>query len=705
MPTSELITLRHLSRKAVIYIRQSSPQQALSNQESLRMQYALQQRAQELGWPPAAIEIIDSDLGTTAASAEHRQGFKDALAQVTLGQVGLLLSFDVTRLSRNCSDWYPLLDVCGYRDCLIADRDGVYDPASPNGRLLLGLKGQLSELELHTIRARMTAGILTKAQRGELALTLPVGFVREPHGRVVKDPNLEVQGRLRLVFDTFLQRRSASKVLRTFNAQGLTLPRRDRFGAVVWRFPTVAAILSILKHPAYAGAFTYGRTRTIRRGPGPHQARQHPLPQDEWKVCVKDKYPAYISWDTYEQIQAMLKDNYAEYDRNKTRGAPRPGKALLHGLVACGACGHKMVVQYKTGTRYLCNALRQQYGVPVCQYIPANPIDDAVVQAFFTALSPVELDAYSRAMQTQAQHEEALDHAHRQQLERLQYLAALAERQFHRVAPDNRLVAAELERRWESALRELHDAQDAYATRRATRTAVPVLSEELRTAFQAVGQHLPRMWAQGPLAQAQKKALLRCLIDTVVIHRLHRDTVHTRIVWKGGEVTTLDLPIPVGSWHELRASTALEHRIVELHRQGLPDTTIAERLTAEGYRSPMDATKLLPSTVRGIRLKHKLFITRSQSHPRRIPGCLTVPQLARLLDVSPYWLYDRIAKGAIQIAKDAATGLYLFPDTADMREQYQQFKDGHRPTLCVVATTTTSPVAPASPDTVSEDLV
>lgn len=682
MHTSDLITPRHLSRKAVIYVRQSSPQQVLSNQESLRMQYALQQRAQDLGWPPAAIEIIDSDLGTTAASAEHRQGFKDALAQVTLGQVGILLSFDVTRLSRNCSDWYPLLDVCGYRDCLIADRDGVYDPASPNGRLLLGLKGQLSELELHTIRARMTAGILSKAQRGELALTLPVGFVREPHGRVVKDPNLEVQGRLLLVFETFLQRRSASKVLRTFNAQGLTLPRRDRFGAVVWRQPTVSAILSILKHPAYAGAFTYGRTRTIRSGPGPQDARQHLLPQDEWKVCVKDKYPAYISWETYEQIQAMLKDNYAEYDRNKTRGVPRPGKALLHGLVACGACSHKMVVQYKTGTRYLCNALRQQYGVPVCQYIPADPIDEAVVQAFFAALSPVELDAYSQALQAQVQQEDTLKHAHRQQLERLQYQAALAERQFQRVDPDNRLVAAELERRWETALRELQDAQDAYETRWATPRAAPDLPAELRTAFQAVGQHLPQVWKQGRLTPVQQKALLRCLIDLVVIHRLHRDTVQTRIVWKGGEVTTLHVPIPVGAWRELRTHTALDARIVALHQDGLSDVAIAERLTGEGYRSPMDATKLLPSTVRGIRLLHKLFITRSQSHPRRIPGCLTVPQLAMLLDVSPHWLYDRIAKGTIQVTRDRATGLYLFPDTATTREQFSQFRGGQRQGLC-----------------------
>jgi DNA invertase Pin-like site-specific DNA recombinase len=351
MTTFELITAQHRARKAVIYIRQSSPHQPIDNQESLRLQYALRHRALELGWEASNIEIIDCDLGTTGASTEHREGFKELLMQVTLGEVGMILSFDVTRLSRNCSDWYPLLDVCGYRGCLIADRESVYDPASANGRLLLGLKGQLSELELHTIRTRLTAGLLNKAERGELALTLPIGLVRDPGGLVHKHPDQEVQSRLMLVFETFLQQRSASKVLRVFNEQALRLPRKDRFGDIIWRKPTVPAILSILKHPAYAGAFTYGRCRTVRTGPGPHQARQKRLPIEEWRIRVNDKYPAYISWETYEQIQAMLKDNHAEYDRNKTRGIPRPGSALLHGVVYCGECGHKMVVQYKKSTR------------------------------------------------------------------------------------------------------------------------------------------------------------------------------------------------------------------------------------------------------------------------------------------------------------------------------------------------------------------
>jgi DNA invertase Pin-like site-specific DNA recombinase len=676
MTTSELITPSHLSRKALIYIRQSSPNQAISNQESLRMQYALQQRAIELGWPESATQIIDSDLGTTAASAEHREGFKEALAQVTLGHVGIILSFDVTRLSRNCSDWYPLLDLCGYRDCLIADRDGVYDPGSPNGRLLLGLKGQISELELHTIRARMTAGILNKAQRGELALTLPVGFVRDALGSVHKDPNIEVQSRLSLIFDTFLRLRTASQVLRAFNRDNLSVPRRGRFGDVVWRKPTVSAILSILKHPAYAGAFTYGRTRTIRTGPGPHQARQKLMPQEEWKICVKDKYPAYISWDTYEQIQAMLKENYARYDRNRTRGVPRPGKALLHGMVYCGECGHKMVVQYKTGTRYLCNHLRQQYGVPVCQYIPADPIDDAVVDAFFKALSPVELDAYHQVVEARQQRDEALDLAQRQQLQRLQYQVDLAERQFNQVDPGNRLVAAELERRWESALRELRTAQEAYDNARRQPTAVLPLSAELQSAFEAIGQQLPQIWQQGIVSQSQKKALLRCLIDKVVIHRSQRDTVETRIVWKGSEVTAMELPIPVGSWSELSNSSELEQHILDMHQQGLDDETIAQRLTAQGYRSPLDPTRLLPSTVKGIRLKHRVFVTRSQSHPRRIAGYLTVPQVAAALGISPYWFYDRIKKGVIGISRDQSTGLYLFPDTPETLEQFRDLQAG-----------------------------
>jgi DNA invertase Pin-like site-specific DNA recombinase len=348
-----------LARKAIIYIRQSSPQPVLSNQESLRLQYALQERAQELGWRPEAIEVIDTDLGITGRSRQGRAGFKEVVAQLTVGQVGIMVSIEVQRWSRNCSDWYPWLDRCAYQHCLIADGDGVDDPASPNGRLLLGLKGQWSELEWHTLRTRMTAGLLNQAQRGELALALPIGLIREASGKVVKEPNLEVQGCLDRVFNPFLEKQSACKVLRYFNDHDLQLPHRDRFGDRVWKPASAAAISEILKRPADAGAFVYGRSRTTH-DPTTGQVHTQRLPMDEWKICVKDCYPADIAWATFERIQVLLKDNYAAYDRNQSRGTPRPGHALLQGLVYGGECGHKLLVQYKGGTRYRCNYWRQE---------------------------------------------------------------------------------------------------------------------------------------------------------------------------------------------------------------------------------------------------------------------------------------------------------------------------------------------------------
>jgi DNA invertase Pin-like site-specific DNA recombinase len=347
MSISETVHSDHLGRLAVVYIRQSTPHQTLANQESLKLQYDLQYRARAAGWEPGRIRVIDSDLGRTGRTAAGRRGFQELVALVNQEQVGIIFAYDVTRLARNCTDWYQLLDLCGYRSCLVGDQDGIYDPATPNGRLILGLKGLIAELELHTLRARLTAGLLSKARRGELALSLPIGLVRDALGRVLKHPDQEVQGRLELVFTTFLRIKAACRVVQFFNDRDLLLPRRARFGDLVWRRPTASAILSVLKNPAYAGAFVYGRTRAVPRADAPHRRVQKPLPMDQWKVCLRDKYPAYIGWDIFERIQAMVRDNYSEYDRNKSRGVPRPGKALLHGIVSCGECGHKMVVQYK----------------------------------------------------------------------------------------------------------------------------------------------------------------------------------------------------------------------------------------------------------------------------------------------------------------------------------------------------------------------
>jgi DNA invertase Pin-like site-specific DNA recombinase len=658
---SELIGETHLARRAVIYVRQSTPHQVLTNQESLRLQYDLRRRALDLGWREEDVEVIDADLGLSGAAATHREGFKDLIARVTLGQVGIVLSYEVTRLSRNCTDWYPLLDLCSFKDCLIADRDGVYNPASANGRLLLGLKGTISEMELHTIRARLTAGLLNKAARGELALYLPVGLTRDVSGVVLKDPDREVQARLELIFATFLCVGSASKVLDCLNHTGLTLPRRGRFGQTLWRAPTIAAILSVLKNPAYTGAFVYGRSRSIHHAPGA-KAVQKKLPPEQWRIIVKDKYPAYVTWETFEKIQAMLRDNYAQYDRNKSRGVPREGEALLHGIVYCGECGHKMLVQYKGSTRYICNYLRQQHHTPVCQYIPAVPIDREAVAAFFKALAPAELDVFAQALAGRQKADAATARAQAQQVERLRYRAALAERQFDKSDPDNRLVTAELERRWEETLRDLRQAEAVLAKNQEHSVGESLaVSEELRAAFADVGQRLPQLWQGSLLSTARKKSLLRCLIDKVVIHRAAPDSIHTRIIWRGGDSTVLDVPVTVGSLAALSRGTQMQARILELARTGQNDQIIAGKLSAEGHRSP-HRQGVLPSTVQIIRLRHGVMHKRSQSHPRRISGHLTVPQLAAQLGVTVHWIYDRIHNGTVTAARDTRTGLYLFPD-------------------------------------------
>jgi DNA invertase Pin-like site-specific DNA recombinase len=675
MSISQIVHSDHFRRLAVVYVRQSTPRQVLANQESLKLQYDLQHRARAVGWDPSHIRVIDSDLGRTGRSAAGRRGFQELVTLVNQEQVGIIFAYDVTRLARNCTDWYQLLDLCGYRSCLVGDQDGIYDPATANGRLILGLKGLISELEIHTLHARLIAGVLKKALRGELALSLPVGLVRDELGRVVKRPDQEVQGRLELVFTTFLQVRAASRVVQSFNDHDLLLPRRDRFGDLVWRRPTVSAILSILKNPAYAGAFAYGRTRSVPRADDPEKFVQKPLPMAEWKVCLRDQYPAYIGWDTFERIQGMIRDNHSEYDRNKSRGVPRPGKALLHGIVSCGECGHKMVVQYKGGPRYLCNYLRQQYRVPVCQNLPADPIDAHVVQAFLDALSPAELDLYGQAVAAFSREREQVLQAQRQPIERLRYQAHLAERQYNQTDPDNRLVAAELERRWEAALRDLKEAEERFRQEQEQPRGPEKLSAEERQAVLQAGKTIPELWSQDRLTPQQKKAFLRSLIDKVVVHRSAPDTLHVRIVWRGGDTTTTLLPVTVGALARLSSAAALEKEVLELAEQGQTDVEIAATLTRRGYRSPKRAT-VLPSTVRILRLRHRLLRDRSQSHPRQIPGYLTVSQLAQRLGIKAHWIYDRIHNDTIQISIDSKTGLYLFPDRPKTMTQFQRLRAG-----------------------------
>jgi DNA invertase Pin-like site-specific DNA recombinase len=672
---SELVKPTHLARKAVVYIRQSTPHQVVSNQESLRLQYALRQRARELGWHEADIDVIDTDLGLSGASAVQRGGFKELVGRVGLSEVGLILSIDVTRLARNCSDWYPLLDICGLHGCLIADRDGVYDPGSPNGRLLLGLKGTISELELHTIRSRLTTGLLAKAERGELALTLPIGLMRDPSGVVVKDPDMAVQERLGLVFEMFLKFRTVAKVMRVLNERGLDLPRRDRHGDLRWARATVSSVATILKNPAYAGAFVYGRTRmrpAVREGASQAKA---PRSIEDWRIVVKDRYPTYIDWPTYERIGAIIRDNRAEYMRTKTRGAPRDGDLLLHGIAWCARCGHKMYVRYKGGGEYVCNHLRSSEGLPTCQHIRAAYIDAAVANAFLTALAPAELDALSRARRTQQQVDTALRASAESQLERKRYAAALAERQFSRVDPDNRLVAAELERRWEAALSEVRVAEEALAQQVSPQSIAHIgMGKTLEGKVVSLAGRLPQIWADPTTTDAHRKALLRCLVEKVVLDRCEHDVASVRVVWRGGAVTNLEVKMKVNAIAKLTRGAEMRDRVLDLARDGMPDVEIATILTDEGHRSPNCQDKVLPITVQRIRHAARIQVSEPRSRWSHDANSLSAPELARRLNIPVNWLYVQIRQNRLLVDQQPS-GAYLFQDAPAVLNEVRNLRN------------------------------
>jgi DNA invertase Pin-like site-specific DNA recombinase len=681
----DCVRASHLSRLAVVYVRQSSQQQTINHQESLKLQYNLVERARACGWASERIRVIDADLGLSGRNADNRPGFQEMVSLVNLEQVGVLFAYDVTRLARNCTDWYQLLDLCGYRSCLVADQDGVYDPSLPNGRLILGLKGLMAELELHTIRRRMMDGLQQKARRGELAQRLPVGLERDALGQVVKTPDQEIQTRLALVFERFLQLRTMSQVVRSFNGQRLEVPRRDRFGDVVWRPATTTAVYAILSNPAYAGAFVRGRRRqTIRSGKRSAQR----LPQSEWPICVRDKYPAYIDWKTFEAIQTMLRDNHADYQEKLSRGTPRAGRALLSGLLYCGECGHKLRVHYHSGVYYSCDFLRTKYGQgPQCQRVAAAPIDRHVAEAFVQALAPAELEVLARAQSLAQQEGQQQGQARQQQIERLRYQAQLAERQFNRADPDNRLVAAELERRWEAALWTLKEAEEAWQRDEAGLSGSEPLDPETARAFAEGASRVGDWWQQQLLTASQQKALLRCLVEKVVVRREGGDAAQVRIVWRGGATSTSVVPLPAQSWENLSCTAQVEEAVGRLAGEGKSDQEIAEQLTRQGLRSPR-TSGVSVHVVRRVRDRKGLTRPRQQGQPKSVSGYLTVTQLAQRLGVNPNQIYERIYSGRIEVERNPEWKMYLFPDKGrtltlirkvlEGKTQTARFKGGHQ---------------------------
>lgn len=679
----EKITARHRERGAYVYIRQSSPKQVQHNQESQRNQYALVERAAALGWTAQQIHVIDADLGQSGQDSTRR-GFQELVAEVSLGHVGLVLAYEASRLARSNADWYALLDLAAVVGALIADADGVYDPQSYNDRLLLGLRGMLSEAELHLLQLRMAAGRMRQIERGAYRQHLPTGLVRLPDGRVVKHPDQQVQHTITLVFERFAKLGSCQKVLRSLRDDGLRLPRQQMggpdAGSLVWKPPSEAAIYAILHNPAYSGSFAYGR-RALPAQPRPGQLRRRTRqPMEAWSVVQHDVYPAYISWEEYVRNQTRLTDNASRYLTLRSRGAPRDGAALLAGLATCGRCGRQMHVEYqqRRHARYVCSALGKEFGASVCLYLDGASIDAAVIDAFFDALQPAELDLLEEVLAAQRADHDRLAQQYADQIKRAEYDARLAQRQYQAVDPDNRLVAAELERRWELALRALAEAREAQE-RFARQPPVPALEPALRAQLRDLGACLPGWWRHGRFTPAQQKELLRSLIRRVVLTRPQPDAVEARVVWVSGAMTPLAVHPPISRDTNLSSYDQLVARVAELSALGFQDGAIARQLTADGFRSAR-RDHVPTSLVTRLRHAHQQPSLTAQFRTRdQIDGQWTVWGLARLLRVDRNWLYARIHAGRLPAHRHPLLGFYLIPNDPAVLTRLQ----AQRPARCL----------------------
>lgn len=670
MRAAEKIQQAHVRRRAYIYLRQSTQKQVRENTESAIYQRGMRKRLIDLGWKDSMITTIDCDLGYSGTDAASRSGFQKIVTDVGLNKVGLVMGHDVSRLARSCRDWYQLIDLCSMFDTLIADHDGVYHPAAYNDRLLLGLKGTMSEAELHGLRARMDAGRLSKAQRGELVQNLPTGYTRESDGGVSLDPDKQIQASIRLVFQRFRNLGSIRKVTRYFVDNDLKLPRRQRSGLyageVLWKSASEAAVGSLLKNPAYAGAFAYGRRCTDRQRqiPGRPSTGRIRRPKKQWISLVKEKYPAYITWDDYETNQRQIEMNRQSYeDKLRARGVERTGRALLQGLVACRRCGRAMSVRYRSndGFEYICVAMRRDFGKRPCQYVSGVRIDEAVVEQFLAAVAEVEIDALNRVEAEQSKASRALTEHLEREVARREYECKLAEKQYNNVDPENRLVAASLEARWEEKLELRCQAQERLeeAQRNVGRTASSVLTNEIKRLFLNAGRGLPKLWPD--LDNAKRKKLLRALITRVHLNKIDGEgQAEVRIAWRGMAVTDLNVHIRAFTRRGSMVERRILKRMRELVSEGNTDTQIADTLNQEGYVSCRQASSFGAAGVLRFRLRHGLISAVEQARKRGVRGHYTLPEVAKILDVHPSWLYKRIGEGTIRIDKHPIYKCYLF---------------------------------------------
>jgi DNA invertase Pin-like site-specific DNA recombinase len=653
------VTVDHLKRLAYLYVRQSSLHQVQDNKESTARQYDLKRRAQALGWSSDQIVVLDEDLGLSAASSVERNGFQRMVADVGLGRVGLVMGLEVSRFARSSTDWHRLLEICALTSTLILDEDGIYDPSQFNDRLLLGLKGTMSEAELHLLRARLLGGQLNKARRGELWVRPPIGLVYDGNERLVLDPDEQVQQAVRLLFDVFRQTGSALRVVRYFSTQGIRFPRRlhvgPRRGEIVFGSLRHSRVLQVLHNPRYAGAFVYGRTRQRKMVIGAG-ARCRRLPRDEWTVFLPDVHPGYIPWEEFLANQTKLLTNAAGYGSDRRKSPPREGVAMLQGLVICGRCGKRMTVRYQLrhghpAPVYVCGRDCIENAEPLCQIIPGWDVDQAISQLVIEAVTPASLDVALEVFEELRARKAEVDRLRRAQVERAREDAELAQRQYLLVRPENRLVADNLERQWNETLLKLGQAEEEY--RRATEADRPHITDAEKDQIRGLVSDLPRIWNDPRTAARERKRMLRLLIDDVTLTR--DNVIRMQVRWKGGATSYLERPLPLSAPDLRRTPAAIVEQIRALAREQT-DAQIATSLNNRWLRSGTGST-FHPGLVRHIRTTYD--IESLAQHLRR-NGWLTSSEIAALLRVHPKTAKTFAGEGVLRAVHADDKGTILF---------------------------------------------
>jgi DNA invertase Pin-like site-specific DNA recombinase len=644
------ITEQHRCKSAYVYVRQSTLAQVRHHQESTERQYALREKALELGWNDPEIHVLDRDLGMSGAQTTGREDFKTLVAEVSMGQVGAVFALEVSRLARSNLDWHRLLELCALTETLVIDEDGCYNPADFNDGLLLGLKGTMAQAELHFLRARLLGGKLNKAKKGELRFPLPVGFCYDEESRIILDPDVEVRGAVALVFRLFRETGTAFAVMQRFAESGLRFPKRSYGGAwdgkIIWGRLMHGRVLGILKNPSYAGRYVFGRYQYRREinSAGEVQKRMHAVAMTDWRVSLEEHHEGYISWEEFLTNQERLQKNRTNGEEMLLSGPAREGLALLQGLLVCAHCGRALTVRY-TGNGgiypcYQCNWLRREgLAHQDCLSFRCGLLDAAIAEQVLETLQPAELELALAALQELESRDQTILRQWQMRLERAEYEAALAERRYQEVDPSQRLVAATLERRWNAALLQLEELkkQAAEFQRQKARVATP----EQKAKVLALARDLPRLW-HAPTTQAKdRKRMLRLLIKDITVEKPNQKQLAVHIRWQGGACSDLCVQIPPNRADRVRYPAVLVDRVRGL-AQSLSNAEIAGHLNREGHVSAL-GKPFTGSMIQWIRYRYQIpKVTLAR------PEELTVEQVAKRFEVSPNVVYYWIDRTVIQ---------------------------------------------------------